>query len=1052
MAPIIDRFKSFFRSGSQPASTKRLLTHVIKYDVDPALEWQVVEDLGDGAFGMVQKVQRINDHGRFAAAKCISLEDGEELEDLVVEIAILSAYPHSNVVGLIDAYFIENKISMMLEFCAGGAVDDIMLELGKPLNESQICYITHYVLLALEYLHANLVIHRDLKAGNILLTSDGTVKLADFGVSAMMKEKNEKRTTFIGTPYWMAPEVLVCETFKDNPYDCISDIWSLGITCIEMAQVDPPHYQISTIRVVVKIQKANPPTLDNPQRWSTLFNDFIASCLVKNPNDRPAAKNLKTHPFVNEAPDKRPIIMLLNEKNADIVNEEVLLEETGSVDESGSVKTVDFDSSSEVGSQKFSAPGTSSDFSHGHKRLAEKLSPDATPIANEVNGKVAKKRFAAPKPPDEDHTPLAIHQDRTEENQDVKETPCRNGFAKSLTRFEEPLSELQISENSPKQKRNISPGKEALEILDDLDNVLDNDEENSTPPPPEPPIDYDETKNNQGFSTSRNISIRNNAFNVDRPQSFVKSDGNSLRSSTSPRRSKHIRDVYVEPISSISAMENNPHLRQAADEEPKLPSCSSESLKKIDYCNEKENRPIESQGSINSAKLQGIPQITSMLHRQQPNRATVTRKTRTYMVDGVQVTSTTLHVLGAQQDYAMRKKELQELKRLQRQEARDRQLLNERNEQEKEVQDRKFTDFRYNVIKAFDTEMEQLCKLQKKRMEELERIQDEEKKQVAKNIRITQEKEYRDFQIQQREELKRLKYETDLLPKNQRKDTFRIRKEQLEHIQANRENSFFAHRQMAANKVLDDLQQRHQEALARLDRQFLKDKQDLQRTVESTLWEQERQQMKERFALRRQQLKGNFNNQRYLMQQRHTLETEHIQKAHQASEEHLIRSLAAAKKHMPKTLRSESKTRVQIFRESLRINYPNESSQQWHDRIRDFEEHEKRSIRQKLDEYDLKCKRRLEELRESNEIAQRELEQIQTEKSEMILKSEEQKVAEYEEEYKQVLADWEQQLPFRKRELEDRFQKEIYDQDVFYAPLNNSMAGHDKGPNSISSL
>lgn len=183
---------------------------------------------------------------------------------------------------------------MMLEFCAGGAVDDIMLELAKPLTEPQICYVTHYVVRALEYLHANLVIHRDLKAGNILLTNDGTVKLADFGVSAMMKDRNERRHSFVGTPYWMAPEVMVCETFKDQPYDCRADVWSLGITCIEMAQQDPPNHQYSAMRVVIKVQKSEPPTLDEPKRWSPLMNSFVASCLMKNPAERPQAKDIKT--------------------------------------------------------------------------------------------------------------------------------------------------------------------------------------------------------------------------------------------------------------------------------------------------------------------------------------------------------------------------------------------------------------------------------------------------------------------------------------------------------------------------------------------------------------------------------------------------------------------------------------------------------------------------------------------------------------------------------------------------------------------------------------
>lgn len=137
--------------------------------------------------------------------------------------------------------------------------------------------------------------------------------LADFGVSAKLKDKNEKRDTFIGTPYWlffrfnyankkqffcrMAPEVMLCETFKDQPYDCLADIWSLGITLIEMAQMDPPNHDVSPMRVVIKVQKSDPPILDKPSKWSMYFNDFIAKCLVKNPSERCSASDLLTVSF-----------------------------------------------------------------------------------------------------------------------------------------------------------------------------------------------------------------------------------------------------------------------------------------------------------------------------------------------------------------------------------------------------------------------------------------------------------------------------------------------------------------------------------------------------------------------------------------------------------------------------------------------------------------------------------------------------------------------------------------------------------------------------------
>lgn len=170
---------------------------------------------------------------------------------------------------------------MLIEYCDGGALDSIMNELGKPLTEPQIAYVCKHMTAGLDFLHKNKIIHRDLKAGNVLLTMEGGVKLADFGVSAQNKHTMQKHDTFIGTPYWMAPELVLCETFRDNPYDYKVDIWSLGISLIEFAQMEPPNSEMSPMRVLLKIQKSEPPKLDQPSRWSREFNDFLSKILVK---------------------------------------------------------------------------------------------------------------------------------------------------------------------------------------------------------------------------------------------------------------------------------------------------------------------------------------------------------------------------------------------------------------------------------------------------------------------------------------------------------------------------------------------------------------------------------------------------------------------------------------------------------------------------------------------------------------------------------------------------------------------------------------------------
>jgi STE20-like kinase len=182
---------------------------------------------------------------------------------------------------------------MLIEFCSGGAVDTLMFDLDKSLSEAQIQYVIRETLEALAYLHDQCsIIHRDMKAGNILLTESGQVKLADFGVSAKNSSHLQRRYSFIGTPYWMSPEVIACETDKEMSYDYRTDIWSLGITCIELAEKEPPHNELNPTRVMMKIRKADAPRLKDPAKWSRSFHDFLLKCLSKQPDERLTAREL----------------------------------------------------------------------------------------------------------------------------------------------------------------------------------------------------------------------------------------------------------------------------------------------------------------------------------------------------------------------------------------------------------------------------------------------------------------------------------------------------------------------------------------------------------------------------------------------------------------------------------------------------------------------------------------------------------------------------------------------------------------------------------------
>uniref|UniRef100_A0A674D060 non-specific serine/threonine protein kinase n=1 Tax=Salmo trutta TaxID=8032 RepID=A0A674D060_SALTR len=308
-------FRKIFKLGAE--KKKKQYEHVHR-DENPEEIWEIIGELGDGAFGKVYKAQN-KLTGILAAAKVIDTKTEEELEDYMVEIDILASCDHHNIVKLLDAFYFDSKLWVrMLSMCLCGPGSS---ELERPLTEPQIRVVCKQTLQALLYLHDNKVIHRDLKAGNILLSLNGDVKLADFGVSAKNTKTLQRRDSFIGTPYWMAPEVVMCETFKDRPYDYKADIWSLGVTLIEMAQIEPPNHEMNPMRVLLKIAKADPPTLMQPSRWSPEFSDFLRKCLDKNVDNRWNVAQLLQHPFLSTVTDSRPLRELIAEAKAEVYEE-----------------------------------------------------------------------------------------------------------------------------------------------------------------------------------------------------------------------------------------------------------------------------------------------------------------------------------------------------------------------------------------------------------------------------------------------------------------------------------------------------------------------------------------------------------------------------------------------------------------------------------------------------------------------------------------------------------------------------------------------------------
>ncbi|XP_073837583.1 serine/threonine-protein kinase msn isoform X9 [Musca autumnalis] len=286
---------------------------------DPAGIFELIEVVGNGTYGQVYK-GRHTKTGQLAAIKVMDVTEDEE-EEIKLEINVLKKYSnHRNIATYYGAFIKksppgkDDQLWLVMEYCGAGSVTDLVKSTkGQSLKEEWIAYICREILRGLAYLHSNKVIHRDIKGQNVLLTDNAEVKLVDFGVSAQLDRTIGRRNTFIGTPYWMAPEVIACDENPEATYDNRSDLWSLGITALEMAESQPPLCDLHPMRALFLIPRNSPPRLKSNRKWTKKFQSFIDTVLVKDYHQRPYTEQLLKHAFIKDQPTDRQVRIQLKD-------------------------------------------------------------------------------------------------------------------------------------------------------------------------------------------------------------------------------------------------------------------------------------------------------------------------------------------------------------------------------------------------------------------------------------------------------------------------------------------------------------------------------------------------------------------------------------------------------------------------------------------------------------------------------------------------------------------------------------------------------------------
>ncbi|KAM3865119.1 STE20-like serine/threonine-protein kinase [Diretmus argenteus] len=977
-------FRKIFKLGSE--KKKKQYEHVHR-DENPEEIWEIIGELGDGAFGKVYKAQN-KETGILAAAKVIDTKTEEELEDYMVEIDILASCNHHNIVKLLDAFYYDGKLWILIEFCAGGAVDAVMLELERPLTEPQIRVVCRQTLEALVYLHDNKIIHRDLKAGNILLTLDGDVKLADFGVSAKNTKTLQRRDSFIGTPYWMAPEVVMCETSKDRPYDYKADIWSLGVTLIELAQIEPPNHEMNPMRVLLKIAKSDPPTLMQPSRWSPEFSDFLKRCLDKHVDNRWNTTQLLQHPFASSVTDNRPLRELIAEAKAEVTEE--------------------------IEEHKEEEEEEDTDTQPGHKRAPSDVSvasseDEKIPLSPSILESVPEK--VEPVPPTPNELPVANHVVDTssveeptapvaaEQTEETPSTPVEDEEIEQKP-VDEKLPEAGEDVTEPEPEPETEPETPAKE-MEQLEIAVEDEKE----------VDTAEVAANPEATTDNSAVTE---VPQEEKMAVVEEPNPVAEEEEEDNPYKHLKVTLTLPGEDkpVPKEEDGEKQREedktTAEEEKTVPDKAKDEKERDSDSgcgSAADNSSIDLNLSISSF-LSKTKEPGSVSIQDTKRQKKTLKKTRKFMVDGVEVSVTTSKIITDndtknEEMRFLRRQELRELRLLQKEEQRAQQQLSNKLQQQKEQIYRRFEQETTSKKRQYDQEVENLERQQKQTIEGLEQEHTNRLRDEAKRIKAEQDKELSKCQN---------------MLKNRKKE----------------EQEFLQKQQQDLDSALKKIIQQHKHELATIERDCLNHKQQLLRAREAAMWELEERHLQEKHQLFKQQLKDQYFMQRHQLLKRHEKEMEQMQRYNQRLIEEMKNKQTQERTRLPKIQRSEAKTRMAMFKKSLRITGAAITVEQEREKIKQFAaQEEKRQKNERLHQQQ-KHENQMRDLQMQCDTNIRELQQLQNEKCHLLIEHETQKLKELDEEHSLELKEWREKLRPRKKALEEEFARKLQEQEVFF--------------------